>query len=363
MPIQEDGSFDRWQPNGDPDKDAPPMPHDAALDPSSARNVPHKVPRSRLFETALGGIKQQFKKQESSGDESRTEKRNPVKSKNEMRPNDVGMEANLPHASLPGALSFHHRQDPVFVADSFSFEPESIQIEPEPFPLPVQRESSILDRIRKPDGSEFEEWEFVRDPSRTKKRQAEERPKALEAPAEMSEVESLKLKIARLEKEVHNVQASHSVPYPLPPRPYPHDFDLCSVCVKNVHYMANEEVVAAHFHSCQPILRIDFAKDPYGQPKGFCFIQFSNERSVQQALELDKSLLLGRNITVVRKLSRPPMQISKPMTGMEWKKRQWIPGALPSRPTPLREEWNNGTELDAQEIQDFTIDTGSQEMP
>lgn len=254
-----------------------------------------RVPRSRLFESALGGIKHQTTPKEAPP------------------PRTHQMENSEPQRNTKS-------------------------------PIPPTREphESILRRIRKPDGSQFEEWEL-----KTQNQVPESRKRGVrQAPntgTELEEVEQLKQKIARLEKEVQSVQSPSSI---IRHSPQNQDLDRRSICVKNVHFLANDEVVAAHFHSCAPIVNISFAKDGYGRPKGFCFVQFVHEASVEKALELDQSLLLGRVISVVRKLSRAPT------SGLGRTKIQSIKDSVP-------EQGFHGQN----QVKDFAIETGSQEIP
>ena len=353
---------DRWQPDViHVEEEAPLLAEDGMHHESkSSRGNQLKVPRSRLFQSALGGIKQQQQHPKGGKEESES-----IRERGSERHKRPKADPNRKNGHFETERSDPHRPPATDRAH----------------PPPVQQESNILDRIRKPDGSAFEEWELRRDSlaaPRGKKRQAEEpESTAVENPAEISEVESLKLKIARLEKEVQSVQAPPpaamayyplSIPVgPPPPRPPSHDFDRKSVCVKNVHFLANAEVVAAHFHSCSPIVDIQFAKDAFGRPKGFCFVQFAYEQCVSRALELDQSLLLGRKISVVRKLARPPAP-SPAKASIGGPQQQWSAGnAKPAPATVKKEEWNQGSSAATPvqpetDINDFAIDTGSQEL-
>lgn len=381
-PQVEDGSLDRWQPDVDMDEEEGQiLPSVEDVSHECAHTRQPKMLKSRLFESALGSIKQQVKREATKMDALLDHKPDLERAKSLQHPNGhtsretpiklepihvvpkPRLQAVLVKEIAPQELKI---EPPTYGMDRpvFKIEPSAFRIEPPAYALPGRQEgSSILDRIRKPDGSEFEEWELKREPRGKKRQAAEPRDVQPEKPIDMSEVESLKLKIARLEKEVQNVQAPPIMNFYPAARLPAQDFDVLSVCVKNVHFLANEEVVAAHFHSCSPIVKIDFAKDLYGRPKGFCFIQFAREACVARALELDQSLLLGRNISVVRKLTRPPAPTpAKPVR--EYVRPPWqvpTPG-MPMGPN-LKEEWNNGAVEDVHDIQDFAIDTGSQDMP
>ena len=353
--LTSEKDMDRWQPDLDRQQEGT-VAHlqDVMTEAKHIRTSGgshRKVPRSRLFQSALGSIKQQFV--QKSADDS------------EMAV-DTKPEMQLRAKKEPPHRNGHSEQRPLL---------EPMTAEQKVPSQPVQKEESILDRIRKPDGSAFEEWELKRDPPRGKKRQAEPQPSREESSglsaAEISEVESLKMKIARLEQQVQSVQAppppAAYYPPALPPNQPPQDVDRWSVCVKNVHFLANEEVVAAHFHSCSPIVNIYFAKNRFGRSKGFCFIQFGYEDCVNRALELDQSLLLGRTISVVRKLTRPPVPSpTKPTLPGEWNRMPWkTMGPTKTPPGMQKEEWNNGGDemAEPQDINDFAIDTGSQDLP
>merc|ERR1712034_254518 len=62
-----------------------------------------------------------------------------------------------------------------------------------------------------------------------------------------------------------------------------------------------------HFKSCGQINRITILVDKYtGNPKGFAYIEFADEQSVQNSLLLNGSLFRGRQLKVMQKRTNIP---------------------------------------------------------
>merc|ERR1719159_1697113 len=85
------------------------------------------------------------------------------------------------------------------------------------------------------------------------------------------------------------------------------DVDKRSVYVGNVDYGSTPEELQEHFKSCGAINRITILVDKFsGSPKGFAYIEFSDEQGVQNSLLLNDSLFRGRQLKVVQKRTNIP---------------------------------------------------------
>eukprot|EP00927_Polykrikos_kofoidii_P017958 TRINITY_DN18247_c0_g1_i1.p1 TRINITY_DN18247_c0_g1~~TRINITY_DN18247_c0_g1_i1.p1 ORF type:complete len:227 (+),score=49.35 TRINITY_DN18247_c0_g1_i1:83-682(+) len=85
------------------------------------------------------------------------------------------------------------------------------------------------------------------------------------------------------------------------------EIDKRSVYVGNVDYGATSEELQEHFKSCGETSRITIMVDRFsGTPKGFAYIEFANEQTVQNSLLLSGSLFRGRQIKVVQKRTNIP---------------------------------------------------------
>uniref|UniRef100_A0A914YJ50 RRM domain-containing protein n=1 Tax=Panagrolaimus superbus TaxID=310955 RepID=A0A914YJ50_9BILA len=85
------------------------------------------------------------------------------------------------------------------------------------------------------------------------------------------------------------------------------ELDARSVYVGNVEYAATPDQLEEHFRGCGPIERVTILSDKFtGHPKGFAYIQFTEIDGMQNALALDESLFLGRQIKVGMKRTNKP---------------------------------------------------------
>merc|ERR1719221_1764817 len=83
--------------------------------------------------------------------------------------------------------------------------------------------------------------------------------------------------------------------------------DKRSVYVGSVDYGSTPEELQEHFKSCGQINRITILVDRYtGSPKGFAYIEFADEQSVQNSLLLNGSLFRGRQLKVIQKRTNIP---------------------------------------------------------
>mmetsp|Transcript_32604 Transcript_32604/g.77343 ORF Transcript_32604/g.77343 Transcript_32604/m.77343 type:complete len:532 (+) Transcript_32604:197-1792(+) len=83
--------------------------------------------------------------------------------------------------------------------------------------------------------------------------------------------------------------------------------DSRSVVVQNVHFLATEAIVAAHFTVTGPAKRVTIARDKAtGNPKGYAFVEFFTAEAAVNAINLTGSAMLGRQIKVIPKETRVP---------------------------------------------------------
>merc|ERR1719194_239323 len=85
------------------------------------------------------------------------------------------------------------------------------------------------------------------------------------------------------------------------------EIDKRSVYIGNCDYGATPEELQEHFKSCGQINRITILVDKYtGLPKGFAYIEFAEEHTVNNAQLLNDSLFRGRQLKVVAKRTNIP---------------------------------------------------------
>merc|ERR1719226_322193 len=85
------------------------------------------------------------------------------------------------------------------------------------------------------------------------------------------------------------------------------EIDKRSVYAGNVDYGSTPEELQEHFKSCGQINRITILVDKWtGSPKGFAYIEFADEQSVQNSLLLNGSLFRGRQLKVIQKRTNVP---------------------------------------------------------
>jgi polyadenylate-binding protein 2 len=78
------------------------------------------------------------------------------------------------------------------------------------------------------------------------------------------------------------------------------DIDRRSIYVKNVEYKSTEQQIFKFFKECGKINRVSIMQDKYTrQPKGYCYVEFSDPASVDQALlKFNQRTFNGRTIDV-----------------------------------------------------------------
>lgn len=83
--------------------------------------------------------------------------------------------------------------------------------------------------------------------------------------------------------------------------------DARSIYVGNVDYATTTDELKSHFQACGAINRITIPCDKYsGSPKGFAYIEFAAEESVQNAMALNESLFRNRLLKVTPKRTNIP---------------------------------------------------------
>ena len=63
-------------------------------------------------------------------------------------------------------------------------------------------------------------------------------------------------------------------------------------------YACTPEEVQQHFQSFGTVNRVTILTDKFGQPKGFAYVEFVEEKAIQNSLVLNESELHGRQIKV-----------------------------------------------------------------
>ena len=75
--------------------------------------------------------------------------------------------------------------------------------------------------------------------------------------------------------------------------------DGFSIYVGQVDYSATPEELVAHFEPCGTVERVTIVCDKFtGQPKGYAYLEFQLESSVENAVKLDGSTFKGRTLKV-----------------------------------------------------------------
>mmetsp|Transcript_23083 Transcript_23083/g.33807 ORF Transcript_23083/g.33807 Transcript_23083/m.33807 type:complete len:214 (+) Transcript_23083:56-697(+) len=85
--------------------------------------------------------------------------------------------------------------------------------------------------------------------------------------------------------------------------------DENSVYVGQVDYEATTDELRGHFAPCGTIKRVTILCDKFtGHAKGFAYVEFYDKASVENALRLDDSTFLGRQIKVLPKRHNVPIR-------------------------------------------------------
>ena len=86
-----------------------------------------------------------------------------------------------------------------------------------------------------------------------------------------------------------------------------------SVVVKNVDFKATEDALAAHFSVCGRVVGVAIRRHkPSGRPLGSAFVEFAHPSSVAHAVSLTGSVLLDREVSVVKREAEAPASNPRP---------------------------------------------------
>merc|ERR1719453_713981 len=106
-----------------------------------------------------------------------------------------------------------------------------------------------------------------------------------------AEIEEMQRKVQEMEEESEKLRQLTSSVEGAQDGADPEEVDKRSVYVGDVDYGSTPEEVQEHFKSCGQVNRITILVDKYtGHPKGFAYIEFATEQSVQNSLLLNGSL-------------------------------------------------------------------------
>merc|ERR1719453_966329 len=105
------------------------------------------------------------------------------------------------------------------------------------------------------------------------------------------EIEEMQRKVREMEEEAEKLKQLTDSAEEHGDGPNREEIDKRSVYIGQVDYGATPEELQEHFKSCGQISRITILVDKYtGHPKGFAYIEFADEQSVQNSLLLNGSL-------------------------------------------------------------------------
>eukprot|EP00584_Thalassiosira_punctigera_P007549 CAMPEP_0172526674 /NCGR_PEP_ID=MMETSP1067-20121228/1531_1 /TAXON_ID=265564 ORGANISM="Thalassiosira punctigera, Strain Tpunct2005C2" /NCGR_SAMPLE_ID=MMETSP1067 /ASSEMBLY_ACC=CAM_ASM_000444 /LENGTH=184 /DNA_ID=CAMNT_0013310229 /DNA_START=101 /DNA_END=651 /DNA_ORIENTATION=- len=80
-----------------------------------------------------------------------------------------------------------------------------------------------------------------------------------------------------------------------------------SIYVGQVDYSATPEELLGHFESCGTVERVTIVCDKFtGRPKGFAYLEFQDNKAVENAIKLDGSTFKERQLKVTAKRVNDP---------------------------------------------------------
>merc|ERR1719194_231809 len=122
-----------------------------------------------------------------------------------------------------------------------------------------------------------------------------------------AEIEEMQKKVQEMEEEAEKLKKLTDSVEEVGDGIDREEIDKRSVYIGNVDYGSTPEELQEHFKSCGQINRITILVDKYtGHPKGFAYIEFADEQSVQNSLLLNGSLFRGRQLKVIQKRTNIP---------------------------------------------------------
>uniref|UniRef100_A0A7S4NJG0 RRM domain-containing protein n=1 Tax=Paramoeba aestuarina TaxID=180227 RepID=A0A7S4NJG0_9EUKA len=122
------------------------------------------------------------------------------------------------------------------------------------------------------------------------------------------EIAEMKRKVKEMQEEAERIEKMHRQAEEVAGTPVSSaTSDARSIYVGNVDYGATAEELQAHFQGCGTMERVTIMTDKFtGHPKGFAYMEFTEEESVQNALALNESLFRGRQLKVNAKRTNQP---------------------------------------------------------
>jgi len=122
-----------------------------------------------------------------------------------------------------------------------------------------------------------------------------------------AEIEEMQRKVQEMEEEAEKLKKLTDSVEDTTETVDREEVDRRSVYVGSVDYGSTPEELQEHFKSCGTMSRITILVDKYtGSPKGFAYIEFADEQSVQNSLLLNGSLFRARQLKVVQKRTNLP---------------------------------------------------------
>ncbi|XP_038059123.1 squamous cell carcinoma antigen recognized by T-cells 3-like isoform X2 [Patiria miniata] len=181
-----------------------------------------------------------------------------------------------------------------------------------PLPPPPQQPTSVTSPTRSPGGQQ----------GPTPPKQA----KASPAPPKKTKVE-----------EPYS-QSQPGVRWGPPPkeRPSPHNSskDHLTVFVKNLVYEMTEKKIRNIFVECGEIAEVRMVQNYSHQFRGYCYVEFKEESSVEKALEMDRQFVEGRPMYVDRSVDRSTEEAKKKFQyDMKMEKNKLFVSGLPRSAT------------------------------
>jgi polyadenylate-binding protein 2 len=102
------------------------------------------------------------------------------------------------------------------------------------------------------------------------------------------------------------------------------DRDKRSIFVGNVDYSTSTEELRAVFKECGPIERVTIPTDHFsGKPKGYAYIEFTEESSAIKAESVNEKVFKGRKLKVHPKRNNIP-KFNKPRNTRSFMRRSYM---------------------------------------
>jgi len=122
-----------------------------------------------------------------------------------------------------------------------------------------------------------------------------------------AEIEEMQRKVQEMEEEAEKLKKLTDSVEDAGEEVDREEVDKRSVYIGSVDYGSTPEELQEHFKSCGQVNRITILVDKFsGHPKGFAYIEFADEQSVQNSLLLNGSLFRGRQLKVSVKRTNVP---------------------------------------------------------